>query len=819
MNKYIVGFLVLVVLTSSVYILLPDAVRIDIGGTYSTFKVWEDNSWVTAGQEYTILYDGTKKMRASSRSIEYFIEGTSTTIVRTANFKDGIIAIDTYTFDGNTTDVKLFPVSHNIQILNGEGKIFLYEVTKLHYTDETVSDITSPQSFGHKMKVEWEDGNYYSKIYKYVGKDEGKLSIRYRLDEPTETFNVRLFDPPPECTMTSVTPADIEANATGNFEMMVNCTSAAGFNVTMEGEHYTHAYFTSTVDDDGTLPNRWSIFYPDNDLAVTGGVFEERVLRATARNESHWYETIGQTELNDSIYDYAVYDGDYGHFKIQDNGTDWILFNITGEINTLLFKQSLPLRKKELRAEEKKEYQILKNNGLMVLFYDLERMEASSNYTLKAYINANYTATPISKDLNIQYCNQSYLDSTCGGDFTTGCSSTPMNDVANCVYLNSLPVEALQAPRINVDNSSYVGPAVFGVIDGKVGGIQTTNISYIYYNTESTAGNRYTMRYVNGTSGTNVKFNDSGLAFSTTNEGISYSSLNGTVDAYIITILKDRDQIQLGGCVWALDNESFCSYNFYSDDIGDVNFPISNPSIQYYNNGTCAFGQCNEEDTDLNGTYYGNMTIQVNIAIDPDSVGNVIHNLTLRNLDGSWNYTINGSFKSPTDSDMNIFFDTINVLDGEYKMNVTATAGDNPLDVQSFLTFENFTINNTPSINLSWGPPGTSIFRFATCSSQFENASARPQTQDDTYGIDKICNDGTPPVDVQIKLSGALNTGWSWYASNESAFATQLNLTTSWQTIYSGLESDACVYFWHGANCSYVSQNPGQYEQYQGIYP
>ncbi len=196
----------LIILTASVYVMLPENVRIDVGKTYSTFKVWEDNSWVLAGQEYTLMFDGTKKMRASSREVEHFVDGEIIKIVRTANFKNNVTVIDTYTFDGNEKDIKLFPISHEINVLNGEGYILVYEVTKLDYSGETIKDISSPQEFGHKMRIEWEDGNYYSRIWGYSNRDEGKLTVKYRPDSKDFTKQVKLFDPPSKEGKTSITP-------------------------------------------------------------------------------------------------------------------------------------------------------------------------------------------------------------------------------------------------------------------------------------------------------------------------------------------------------------------------------------------------------------------------------------------------------------------------------------------------------------------------------------------------------------------------------------------------------------------------------------
>ena len=193
-TKIFLGFLMLVVLTASVYILLPDKVRIDVAETRTQYRVYEDGSWILAGTEYTKLYDGTSLMRAKDRVVNYTLDGDNkSTIYRYAFFKDNITAIDIYKFDGSKPEVELVPISHEIRILNGVGKIFQYEVNDILYTGET-KIIESPFSFGHKMKVEWQDGAYYSKVFQQkVASD--KLIIKYRPTSSDESYLVRLFDP------------------------------------------------------------------------------------------------------------------------------------------------------------------------------------------------------------------------------------------------------------------------------------------------------------------------------------------------------------------------------------------------------------------------------------------------------------------------------------------------------------------------------------------------------------------------------------------------------------------------------------------------
>jgi hypothetical protein len=111
-------------------------------------------------------------------------------VVRTTPYSRGPIITDTYYFDGSASKVELFPVRHEVNILNGAGYIYQYEVRDLIYDGATIKDVSSPMSFGRNMKVEWDDKNYWSTVYA-----SGILKVRYRPDSDNVTYSVRLFDP------------------------------------------------------------------------------------------------------------------------------------------------------------------------------------------------------------------------------------------------------------------------------------------------------------------------------------------------------------------------------------------------------------------------------------------------------------------------------------------------------------------------------------------------------------------------------------------------------------------------------------------------
>lgn len=187
-------FLVFVVLTSSVYFLMPDKIRIDVENTRTKYSVYEIGSLTLAATEYVNLYDGTTKMRAiGGREITYWNDSEFVYAKRTSVWKDNITTIQTYTFDKDASDVENLPLENKFECFNCEGKIVHYEIRDILYDGETKL-IESPFSFGHNMKIEWEDGAYYSKVFQQkVASD--KIIIKYRPQSNYEDYFVRLFDP------------------------------------------------------------------------------------------------------------------------------------------------------------------------------------------------------------------------------------------------------------------------------------------------------------------------------------------------------------------------------------------------------------------------------------------------------------------------------------------------------------------------------------------------------------------------------------------------------------------------------------------------
>ena len=185
--------LILVILTTSYYLLVPQKIRIDVTKTRSQFSVYEQGEWVLGATEYINVFDGAAKMRAKSRDLDVSIGNKYTTITRNAYYKDNITVNDYYKFENDVTDIKMIPIDHTIECINCVGKIMHFEYRDIGYNGPTKT-ISSPFSFEHKMKLEFDSGYYLAKVYQQKSVD--KIIIRYRPTSSFETYHVRLFDPP-----------------------------------------------------------------------------------------------------------------------------------------------------------------------------------------------------------------------------------------------------------------------------------------------------------------------------------------------------------------------------------------------------------------------------------------------------------------------------------------------------------------------------------------------------------------------------------------------------------------------------------------------
>ena len=196
-TKISYGLLILVILTSSMYVMFDEELRLDVQNTKTLFKQYIDEKWVLSSTERVWLMDGTTKMRAKSRLVSVLNTSEGINIIRDSLWKDNIKIKHTYEFDSSIKNIEQFPINEYITVYNATGKILKYEIRDFEYTDYTGragKNIESPFSYGNNMKLSW-NGSYYAKIFNQKSGD--KIIIKFRVTEDNQTFNVRMFDPVP----------------------------------------------------------------------------------------------------------------------------------------------------------------------------------------------------------------------------------------------------------------------------------------------------------------------------------------------------------------------------------------------------------------------------------------------------------------------------------------------------------------------------------------------------------------------------------------------------------------------------------------------
>ena len=223
LNKTLVlGVLTVLIVSGVFYVEFLDQARIRIDNDKTSFYVREGTSkvWLVAGREYNSLFDGTTKLYRDVGSIKISSvqDGNKYTITRRTTYKRGPVIVDTYSFDGDIKQIEFFPISHKIEVFNGTGYYYKYEVRQLTYDGDTfkIPPEQVSQKFGKNMKVEWWKDFRLGWVYK-----SGSMYVKSdKIDSDYAEFDVRLFDP-----VDSFSFDGLDRNVTAELGSIINVSS------------------------------------------------------------------------------------------------------------------------------------------------------------------------------------------------------------------------------------------------------------------------------------------------------------------------------------------------------------------------------------------------------------------------------------------------------------------------------------------------------------------------------------------------------------------------------------------------------------------
>ena len=112
------------------------------------------------------------------------------------------------------------------------------------------------------------------------------------------------------------------------------------------------------------LPNFWSIRPPSNDEGDSNiTITNETILKADGRWDGRWYDFAGISGLSEN-FSYSVQDQSSSLVTISESGTSATL-NYTWNIENSVFRSSVFLSRGYMEREEKNDYEIFNDNGLI----------------------------------------------------------------------------------------------------------------------------------------------------------------------------------------------------------------------------------------------------------------------------------------------------------------------------------------------------------------------------------------------------------------------------------------------------------------------
>ena len=324
-ERYIIGFITIFLVTSSIIYLSMEDVKIRIDDDKTTFYVFNDNSrWETAGREYNSIMDGTSKLnrKLSGIKINQTIDNNLITIIRETPYKDNILIRDTYSFNGSIDDITKFPISHKVEIYNASGMFYRYEVRDLTYSGDSYKldgDVTSV-SFGLNMIVEIQEDYRWAWVYQI-----GILKAQYDIDSDYEVFNVRLFDPP-----TALYLAGYERNITSELGSSINVTATGTGTMCLDIDHPDYGINVSCQDGglqyDANISSFSSSDYNINNINSTAN---EYIITANGLDEVNklFFDLNGTGNADVKVYFNNTLINDFSECSFNDKVCSYDSFN------------------------------------------------------------------------------------------------------------------------------------------------------------------------------------------------------------------------------------------------------------------------------------------------------------------------------------------------------------------------------------------------------------------------------------------------------------------------------------------------------------
>jgi hypothetical protein len=437
----------------------------------------------------------------------------------------------------------------------------------------------------------------------------------------------------PTITLLSQIPSVIYKNSTGHLNISYGIThDSSGLNNT------SVSFIYRNYDWDLSDSNH-SIRPPANDLASVWN-FNGRILRAANRNETPGLNFENNATITGGdTYTWSGLDENSTKLTIVPVNSTYTKIYINATVHCIM-PQMWYLDRTDQQQATKTQLAIHKTSNVLIKFWNFEIYKGNYDFLGVGYTDTLLSSNPAlwpsdANPVNFYYVNSSYDPVTGGDPITSGYA----------VYMGSLNasgwVDHVYSPH---PNSNYVRGFIDNTYLHTI--IDTTNISYLYFTSNTPSSHPFYINMTNVASSANI-------SFANTNTLWTGNTPPYTPQAYTpnIWFAFMKLNMSLDHKLYAADNNDLWGVSSMNrTNITQALFPPTTPVIDH-------FHFLGETDYDMDDVYYGNFSIGCGVSTDPDG-GDVTHNLTLHYADNLTLVTIiNNTFTDKDITHNGVYFD------------------------------------------------------------------------------------------------------------------------------------------------------------------
>jgi hypothetical protein len=575
--------------------------------------------------------------------------------------------------------------------------------------------------------------------YRYLGSPGVKVVSNTSYQPETNVIEsiILTSDSPsaPIITLLSQTPSIIYKNSTG----YLNISYGIAHNYL--GLNNTSVSFIYRNYDWDLSDSNHSIRPPANDLASVWN-FNGRILRAANRNETPGLNFENNATITGGdTYTWSGLDENSTKLTIVPVNSTYTKIYINATVHCIM-PQMWYLDRTDQQQAIKTQLAIHKTSNVLIKFWNFEIFKGNTDFLGVGYTDTLLSSNPAlwpsdANPVNFYYVSSGYDPATGGDPITSGYA----------VYMGSLNASGWTDHVYSRSNSNYVR----GFIDNNYlhTVINTTNISYIYFTSNTPSSHPFYINMTNSASSTNRSFADTNTLWAGNTPPFTAQSYTPNVWFAFMKLNMSLDHK-----LYAADNNDLWGVSSMNrTNITQALFPPTRPVIDH-------FHFLNETDYDMDGVYYGNFSIGCAVSSDPDG-GDVTHNLTLHYANNLTFVTIiNNTFTDKDITHNGVYFDanfsSIPYYSDDVNYTLRLIATDDESENVTVWLGVNFTLSITPIIT-SYTPstPVTTI---------------QHDTQEFTINISQIVN-VTWYIDGSV-VSTVNNTNYSTYSNSTAPIGT-----------------------------------------------